>query len=130
MNTMKIPASQAVLFHRFPDSGPPSASARIVSTTKVTGWFLANAWSQSGMVEIGTNAELTNVSGNSQISPNACTDSSSPMASPVKAAMVQIASPNTVASTTMPTAGPNPFRYRNPPAEPTPTLIQIVNTIP
>ena len=38
------------------------------------------------------------------------------VASPVKAAMVQIASPNTVASTTMPTAGPNPFRNRNPTA--------------
>ena len=49
----------------------------------MTGWLLANACSQPGMVEIGTNAELTNVSGNSQISPNACTDSSSPMASPV-----------------------------------------------
>ena len=52
-------------------------------TTKVTGWWLAKACSQPGMVAIGTNAEDTNVSGNSQIIPNACTDSSSPMASPV-----------------------------------------------
>ena len=55
----------------------------MVSTTKVTGWLLANACSQPGMDWIGTNAELRNVSGNSQISPNAWTDSSSPMARPV-----------------------------------------------
>ena len=82
----------------------------------MTGWLLANACIQPGMLSIGTNAELTNVSGNSQISPNACTDSSSPMASPVKAAMRQIDSPNTVASTIMPTAGPNPLLNRNPTA--------------
>ena len=74
-----------MLCHRLGSSwyGWPRASARIASTTWVTGWWLANACSQPGMDEIGTNAELTNVSGNSQISPNACTDSSSPMASPV-----------------------------------------------
>ena len=55
----------------------------MVSTTYVTGWLLAKACSQPGMVEMGTNAEDRNVSGNSQISPNACTDSSSPMARPV-----------------------------------------------
>jgi len=33
MNTMKIPASHAMLFHRFSAIGPPRASARIVSTT-------------------------------------------------------------------------------------------------
>ena len=55
----------------------------MVSMMYVTGWLLAKACSQPGMVEIGTNAEDRNVSGNSQISPNACTDSSSPMARPV-----------------------------------------------
>ena len=54
------------------------------------------------------------MSGNSQIRPNACTDSSSPMASPVNAAMQQIATPNTVASATIATAGPKPFWNRNP----------------
>jgi hypothetical protein len=117
---MKIPASQIRLRHRFGhrvgSSGPPRAIARIVLTTKVTGWWLAKACSQPGMDAIGTNAEDTNVSGNSQINPNDCTASSSPMASPVKAEMHAIATPNTVASTTMATAGPTPFRNRNPTA--------------
>src|SRR5579864_587969 len=102
---MKIPASQMMLRHRFGhsvgSSGPPSAIARIVLTTNVTGWWLAKACNQPGMVAIGTNAEDTNVSGNSQINPNAWTDSSSPMASPVNAEITEIATPNTVASTIM-----------------------------
>src|SRR5215475_10155431 len=117
---MKMPASQAMLFHRSAATGPPRASDRIALMMNVTGWLLANACSQPGMVSIGTNAELRNVSGNSQIRPNACTDSSSPMASPVYAAMQQIATPNTMDSTTMPTAGQNPFWNRNPTAYPTP----------
>ena len=69
------------------------------------------------------------MSGNSQIRPNACTDSSSPMASPVKAAMQQIATPNTMDSTSMPTAGQKPFWNRNPTAYPTPRTIRIVTVI-
>ena len=41
----------------------------------MTGWLLAKACSQPGMVEIGTNAEDRNTSGKIQISPKACTDS-------------------------------------------------------
>jgi hypothetical protein len=78
-----MPASHARLFQRFASTGPPSASARIVSITYVTGWLFANACNQPGMVRIGTNAELRNTSGNSQIIPNACTASSSLMARPV-----------------------------------------------
>ena len=65
---------------------------------------------------MGTNAELRNVSGNSQISPKACTDSSSPMASPVNAAMRQIEIPNTMASRIMAMAGRAPFSNRKPTA--------------
>ena len=80
---MKMPTSQAMLFHRLVAIGPPRAMARMASTVNVMGWLLANACSQPGMVEIGTKAELRKVSGNSQTRPNACTDSSSPMARPV-----------------------------------------------
>ena len=92
------------------------AIARIVSMMMLTGWFLAKACSQPGIVAIGTNAELRNVSGKTQISPNAWTDSSSPMARPVQALMQQIARPNTVASTTMATAGNTPLEKRKPTA--------------
>ena len=47
--------------------------------------MFANACNHPGMVAMGTNAELTNVSGKIQISPKACTDSSSRIASPTKA---------------------------------------------
>src|SRR5689334_16688458 len=116
MNTRKIATSHSTLFHRLGHTGPPSASARMVSTTYVTGWLLANACSHPGIVAIGTNAELRNVSGNSQIRPNACTDSSSPIASPVNAAMQQIATPNTTASRSMATAATKPLVNRNPTA--------------
>src|SRR5215469_5693452 len=94
--------------HRVGSSGPPRAIARMALTTYVTGWLLAKACSQPGMVAIGTNAEDTNVSGNSQTNPNDCTASSSLMASPVNADTVEITTPNTVASTTMATASPKP----------------------
>ena len=99
-----MPTSQAMAFHRGVSIEPPRAIPRMASITNVIGWLLAKAWSQPGMVEIGTKAELRNVTGNSQIRPNACTDSSSPMARPVNAAIRQQAMPSTIASTTMPMA--------------------------
>src|SRR5256885_16057228 len=98
----------------------------MVATTLVTGWLLAKACSQPGIVEIGTNAEDRNVIGNSQISPNACTDSSSPMARPVKAAMQQMATPNTIASTTIKMAGTKPLVNLKPTAYPTARTIRMV----
>ena len=53
------------------------------SMTSVTGWFSANPCSQPGMLAIGTKAELMKVSGNTQMSPNACTDSSSLIVRPM-----------------------------------------------
>jgi len=51
------------------------------------------------------------------------------MASPVKAAIRQMASPNTTASTIMRMAGTTPFSNRKPTAYPTPTTIRIVTVI-
>jgi len=51
---MKIPPSHATLSHRFVAIGPPRAIERMVSMTMVTGWCLAKACSQPGVVEIGT----------------------------------------------------------------------------
>jgi hypothetical protein len=95
----------------------------------VTGWLFANACSQPGMVAIGTNAEDRNVSGKIQISPNACTDSSSPMASPVNAEIQAMATPNKIPSATIAMAGTTPFENRNPTAYPTARTIRIVTVI-
>jgi hypothetical protein len=37
---------------------PPSNSARTALMVTVAGWFWANGWSQPGMVDTGTRAEL------------------------------------------------------------------------
>ena len=44
-------------------NAPPVMSERAASTTWVTGWCLAKAWSQPGMSCTGTKAELAKVSG-------------------------------------------------------------------
>ena len=82
----------------------------------VTGWFLANPWSQPGIDRTGTKAALTNVRGNSQTRPKEPTDSSSLMAKPTYALTVQMTTPNTTPSTTMATAGRKPLWNRNPTA--------------
>ena len=41
-----------------PPTGCPASRARSASTIAVTGWFSANTRTASGMVSVGTNAEL------------------------------------------------------------------------
>src|SRR5215472_465940 len=62
MNTASRPPIHAAAAPS--DAGVPnSASERAASAVMVTGLALANAWSQCGMVETGTNTELANTSG-------------------------------------------------------------------
>ena len=51
------------------EAGVPKTRARVAFTVAVTGVLLAKAWSQEGMVSIGTKIELIKANGNSQIKP-------------------------------------------------------------
>src|SRR3954453_12005273 len=69
MNTARSPAIQAIAPPR--DDGVPGtrASERAAFAVRVTGLTFANACSQLGMLETGTNTELANTSGNRITNP-------------------------------------------------------------
>src|SRR5436190_16935267 len=68
MNSASSPPIQAAVPPS--DIGEPvSAYERAASAVSVTGLTSANDWSQSGMVEIGTNTELANTSGKTTTNP-------------------------------------------------------------
>ena len=54
--TTRIPALQAIACQAAAPGEPPASSARIASTTWLTGWLAANGRSHDGIVETGTNA--------------------------------------------------------------------------
>src|SRR3954462_9955130 len=112
--TTTMPTSQTKDSHRLSPIGVPSARERSALTTWVIGWLFANACSHPGMLSTGTNAEETNVSGNSQINPNACVDSSFLSHRPMAAEIRHTAKPSPIASAIMPTAGPTPLLNRKP----------------
>jgi len=68
-NTAIIATNQARAQHLAGDGPPgggapwPRISPRSALVATVTGWLVANAWSQPGMVWTGTNTELVNASG-------------------------------------------------------------------
>src|SRR5579885_3133247 len=53
-----MPTHQASATQIAFDTGCPYSNARIVSTIAVTGWFSAKTRTTSGIVLVGTNAEL------------------------------------------------------------------------
>src|SRR5579883_3483142 len=53
-----MPTHQASATQIAFDTGCPYSNARIVSTIAVTGWFSAKTLTTSGIVLVGTNAEL------------------------------------------------------------------------
>src|ERR1700683_3891496 len=57
---------------RWPATGPPIVRTRTALTTAVTGWCLANACSQPGIVATGTKADEANTSGASSGNDAAC----------------------------------------------------------
>src|SRR6058998_3321468 len=98
MNTAAMPTIQTIESQRLSPIGvnrvSPTASERSALTTWVTGWLSANACNQPG-IDLGlTKADDTNVSGNSQINPNACTASSCRSASPMNIDTMHSDSPN------------------------------------
>src|SRR3712207_2917494 len=68
-NTTVIAVHQHRLRTRGRASGPPTMSARTLSTVGVTGVAFAKACSQPGMVSTGANADDANVNGNNQTKP-------------------------------------------------------------
>src|SRR3954470_5614062 len=114
MNTPTIATSHSNDNQRLSPIGVPSASDRSALTTWVIGWLTANACNQPGIDSTGTNADDTNVRGNSQIRPNAWTASSCRSARPMNIDTQHSVSPNASASRIMPTALPKPSWKRNP----------------
>src|SRR3954451_452135 len=114
MNTPTIATSHSNDNQRLSPIGVPSASDRSALTTWVIGWLTANACNQPGIDSTGTNADDTNVSGNSQIRPNAWTASSWRSARPMNIDTQHSDRPNASASRIMPMALPRPSWNRNP----------------
>src|SRR5437763_5721971 len=83
--------------HRACHTGPPWVRARMALMTWVIGLLRAKACSQSGIVASGTNAELANSSGNTQMNPAACADSGSRTLMPMHAEIQQKLKPNRTA---------------------------------
>src|SRR5436190_1955280 len=113
MNTAKRPAIQAAAPPS--DAGAPvSAYERAASAVSVTGLALANAWSQSGMVETGTNTELANTSGNTTTNPADCAASAPGTVRATKAKIQLSANPNAVTTAIAARAPDTPPWKRNP----------------
>src|SRR4051794_34411329 len=74
-NTTMIPIDHATAPHTSLPAGVPSQSDRNASTTVVKGLFSANAFSQSGIDPVGTNADDAKVIGKITMKPSACADS-------------------------------------------------------
>src|SRR6185312_16913571 len=72
MNTARRPAIDAIAPAR--EDGVPGTRARerAAFAVRVTGLTFANACSQLGMLETGTNTELANTSGNRTTKPADC----------------------------------------------------------
>src|SRR4051812_49242412 len=71
------PANHAVVPSTAVVASPPIVSARTASEHSVIGLTRANAWTAAGMLSVGTNVELANVSGKTQIRPSDCAVSGS-----------------------------------------------------
>src|SRR5437868_14529244 len=69
MKTRRIPIIQANDWIRLFSRGVFKMSALTELTVTVIGLIFAKAWSQSGMVSIGTKIELAKIRGNTQTNP-------------------------------------------------------------
>ena len=94
----------------------------MASTTIVTGLALAKACSQPGMVKIGTNALLANVSGKTHTNPADWAASTLPTESPMTAEIHENAIANRTSSPSPPTMGSRPLWNRKPTSRPTPVI--------
>src|SRR2546430_4963970 len=102
------------------DAGVPNrASERAASAVTVTGLISANACSQSGKVETGTNTELAKTSGKITTNPAVCAVSAPRTVSATKAKIQLRARPKAATTAMHPTAPATPPRKRNPTRYPT-----------
>src|SRR6266487_6347176 len=91
------------------DAGvPKSASERAASAVTVTGLTFANACSQSGKVETGTNTELANTSGKTTTNPADCAASAPRTVSATKAKIQLRARPKALTTATAASASTTP----------------------
>src|SRR5260370_29368906 len=84
---------------------PKSASERAASAVTVTGLIVANACSQCGMVETGTNTELAKTSGKITTNPAVCA-ASAPRTVSAPKAQIQLRAKPKAATTAMQAAAP------------------------
>src|SRR6266487_2456112 len=104
MNTASRPPIHAAAAPS--DAGvPKSANERAASAVTVTGLIFANACSQCGMVETGTNTELAKTSGKITTNPAVCAASAPRTVSATKAKIQLRAKPK--AATTTGDCGPS-----------------------
>src|SRR5260370_5025463 len=102
------------------DAGvPQNANERAASAVTVTGVIFANACSQSGKVETGTNTELAKTSGKITTNPAVCAASAPRTVSATKAQIQLRAKPNPAATAIHATAPAAPPRKRNRTKDPT-----------
>src|SRR4029077_6027566 len=104
MNTARRPAIQAIAPPR--EDGVPGTRARerAAFAVSVTGLTFANSCSQLGMLEIGTNTELANTSGNRTTNPADCAASALRTVSATNAKIQLGARPNALTSAMQPRA--------------------------
>src|SRR5689334_24134358 len=98
---------------------PKSASERAASAVTVTGLILANACSQFGKVETGTNTELANTSGKITTNPAVCAVSAPRTLRATRAKIQLRARPKAATTATQANAPATPPRKRNPTRYPT-----------
>src|SRR6266851_3915584 len=95
---------------------PKSASERAASAVTVTGLIAANACSQCGKVETGTNAELAKKGGKSPSNPAVCAASAPRTVSATKAKIQLRAKPKAATAAMHAAAPATPPWKRNPTA--------------
>src|SRR3954470_3178276 len=97
------------------DSGVPvSANERAASAVSVTGLAFANASSQPGKVDTGTNTELANPSGKVTTKPADCAASAPRTVSATNAKIQLSAKPKSATTPMHPSAPPRPPSNRKP----------------
>src|SRR5262249_60498344 len=115
MNTASRPPIQAAAAPS--DAGVPnSASERAALAVTVTGLIFANACSQSGRVETGTNTELAKTSGKITTNPAVCAASAPRTVSATQAKTQLGAKPKAATTAMHATAPATPPWKRNPTA--------------
>src|SRR6185369_17282494 len=106
----------------------PLNRSRTASARIVTGFTLTHACSQPGMVSVGTNALLVNVSGNVTTKPKICTFSGLSTITPTSTATHDTARVKMSTSTYTPSTPDTPPCTRYPSSEPTPSSSEMAQT--